>query len=160
MDGSASAEIAQVDNTEKTQVDKTEDNAKTEQPKTNRFTAVLRRVFGGLKEAKPSSTPETPATPQELTLEQQIAQSEARVAQLTTDQKNIVDQSLGDMTIADRRMATQAAADKEEEQRVLTELRAKAEANQAPKPEVTEQPTAVPVAPNEQQPPAEEPKVA
>lgn len=131
--------------------------AKSEGNVVTRLVSNLRRALSG----KPQNTqPETPSVPQELTLEQQITQSEAKEAQLAAEQKNIVDRSLGDMTLEDRRMATAKQAERENEQRVLAELRTKAEANQVPKPETSEQPTAVPVAPSEQQPPAEEPAVA
>lgn len=128
--------------------------AKPEGNLVTRFVSNLRRALSG----KPQNT--QPEAPQELSLDQQIAQSEIKEAQLAADQKNIVARSLGDMTLADRRMATAKQAERENEQRVLAELRAKAEADQAPKPETSEQPTAVPVAPSEQQPPAEEPTAA
>lgn len=136
----AAQELAKVDNNIE---------ALPPQPKEGLFSR-LRRAFS----KKPTTT--APAA-NEPTLEQQIAQNEARQAQLTTEAKNIVDRSLGDMTLADRRMATSNQEELANEQRIGAELRAKAETVQAPQTTVeTETPVVtVPVAPQEQ--PSEKP---
>lgn len=119
------------------------------QPKEGLFSR-FRRAFS----KKPTTT--APVT-NEPTLEQQIAQNEARQAQLTTEAKNIVDRSLGDMTLADRRMAASNQEELANEQRIGAELRARAETVKAPQAAAETPTVASPEAPTEQ--PSEKPVV-
>ena len=126
----------------------------TEKPqgKLGGFLAALRRPFGGEK-----SKDNAPEAPKELSLEEQIAQNEAKATQLNAEQKDIVDRSLGDMTIADRRMATAKQAELEEIQRITAELRAKAEgaktsqSSAAAEPETANTPVELPTEKPEEQ---------
>ena len=112
----------------------------TEKPKgkLGGFLAALRRPFGGEKQKD-----KAPEAPKELSLEEQIAQNEAKATQLSAEQKDIVDRSLGDMTIADRRMATAKQAELEEIQRITAELRTKAEGARTPLSPTAAEPEAV-----------------
>lgn len=120
-----------------------------------RFLAAVRKPF-----ERKSQENVTPQAPKELTPEE----VEAEIAKLSAEQKNIVTRSLGDMTIADRRMVEENQREQQKYQDVLTRLRAEAAnkgqaSTEAQGPELVK-PTeeSVTVAPTE--PPAEEQKVA
>lgn len=136
MDGTASAEIAQVDNTEKTQVDKTEANAKTEQPKTNRFTSFIRRVLGKSQDTKQNIEPVVPEVPLEE-LKQDLANLEDIRKRGGSDFNDPQSRAQDDIRMEQLRTAI---------------------ASRTPQSQAETQPTIVPEVPQEQ--PAEEPKVA
>lgn len=106
-----------------------------------RFLTAVRKPFE--RNRQESITPEAPKkiTPEEL---------EAEITRLGAEQKNIVDRSLGDMTIADRRMAEAKSEQIRAVRDRLTQLRASTATAEKHEP--------VLVAPTE--PPAEEQRVA
>lgn len=112
--------------------------AKPEGNVVTRMISNLRRVLSGKPQNTEAKTPSTPQVPLEE-LKQDLANLEDIRKRGGSDFNDPKSRAQDDVRMEQLRTAI---------------------ASRTPKPETSEQPTAVPVAPNEQQPPAEEPAVA